>query len=206
MQLKQNDYRVDVAATGHEGYSMATNSKYDAIVLDMGLPDMRGTAVCKDIRADGVMAPILILSGDSQKDTIITGLEAGADDYLIKPFYQDELKARLSALIRRDQRVFPAQQLNYQDFVLNTNENTLQYEGQAVPLTSLETAVLRCLIQRAPEVVPREYFFEHVWGINDEHASNRLDVYIRRVRHKLRKLQEPITIHTVHSKGYRLGE
>lgn len=206
LQLRTDNYVVSTASTGLNGLEQAATGGFDAIVLDMGLPDLPGTEVCQRIRTGGVLVPILILSGNSNKSTIVNGLESGADDYLVKPFYQDELKARLSALIRRDRRIFPAKQLQASGLTLNLADHTLSAASESISLTSLETAVLKCLMQRAPDVVLREYFFEEVWGINDEHTSNRLDVYIKRVRQKLHQLGPVADIQTVHSKGYRLSQ
>jgi len=178
---------------------------HDIIVLDPLFSPSKQASICQQLRSRGVLTPILALSGYPEKVTVINALEAGADDCLIEPCHYEELQARIEALIRRDQRVFPVKQLSKDGLSLNMSDLTLQTSTQRINLTALEAAVLRCLMQRAPDVVPREFFFEQVWGINDEHTSNRLDVYIKRVRNKLKLLNPPINIQTIHSKGYRLN-
>jgi len=204
IQLSYNGFVVDTAATGKKGLSLATNIEYDVIVLDMNLPDQNGIAVCHEIRARGITTPILILSGVTNKKTIVSGLETGADDYLEKPFYKTELQARINALIRRSQLSFPSSLHCFRGLILDSENGTIQTAQQPLKLTEVEVLVMRCLMQSAPKTVRREDLFDRVWGISDEHTSNRLDVYIRRLRGKLMRLETDICICTVYGKGYRL--
>jgi DNA-binding response OmpR family regulator len=205
LQLMHNNYYVDQAYSAGSGYKKALARNYDVIVLDVGLPDKNGLQVCFDLRSQGVLSPILILSGDTKQKTVVGCLRSGADDYLSKPFYKDELRARLDALIRRNKRSFPTQRLQYNGLQLDLTNRTLQAEYTSVKLTKIEASVMCCLIRYAPDIVLREQLFEQVWGIDHEHASNRLDVYIKRVRRHLTVLGSPVVIKTVHGKGYRLG-
>jgi DNA-binding response OmpR family regulator len=179
---------------------------YDAIILDPSFSASEQVNICQHLRGSGILTPVLAHSSYSEKKARINTLHAGADKCLAVPYHHEELQAHIEALIRRDRRTFSAKQLNVEGLTLNLGDLTLQTAAQRIDLTSLEAAVLKCLMQRAPNVVPREYFFEQVWGINNEHTSNRLDVYIKRVRKKLELLAPPVSIQTVHSKGYRLGE
>ncbi len=205
IKLRLADYLVETAQDGLYGLEKSLNNRYDTIVLDMGLPKLSGLETCVSMRSNGVTAPILILSGNTNKKTIIDVLRAGADDYLAKPFDHNELQARIVALIRRNQLAFPAQVLTYNSLILNIQKHTVQLSNQELKLTKTEVALLRCLILHAPEVVPRHKLFEQIWGINHQHSSNRLDVYIKRVRHKLKQLGSTTIIKTIHGEGYCLN-
>jgi len=204
LQLEYSGFIVDTALTGKKGFDLAITVDYDVIVLDMGLPDQSGMTVCRDIRQNGIVTPILVLSGNTNKKTIVNGLKTGADDYLEKPFYESELQARINALIRRSQRLFSSDIHNFGNLKLDSKNQILQTTQKIIKLTANEVSVMYCLMQYAPETVRREDLFERVWGISDEHTSNRLDVYIRRVRNKLARLDTDITILTVYGSGYRL--
>jgi DNA-binding response OmpR family regulator len=170
----------------------------------MGLPDRKGMLVCEELRKNGVLTPILILSGDTNKKTVIHGLRTGADDYLEKPFYRVELLERLNAIIRRNRRAFPTSLLTFKDLRLDTQNHTLEANQKPLKLTLNEMAVMRCLMQYAPKIVGRDDMFKRVWGISKDHTSNRLDVYVKRLRGKLGQLDTGITIQTVYGKGYQL--
>jgi OmpR-family two-component system manganese-sensing response regulator len=204
LQLTYSGFIVDIAETGKRGLNMVLRGEYDTIVLDIGLPDKSGMSVCRDIRANGITTPILILSGETSKKTVVGGLQTGADDYLEKPFYKTELLARINALIRRNQQSFSSSLHSYRGLVLDSKNYTLQTVQRPLKLTEMEALVMQNLMRFAPKTVTREELFQRVWGISNEHASNRLDVYVRRLRHKLLKLETGITIHTVYGKGYRL--
>jgi len=204
MQLTYNGFRVDTTQTGNEGFELATKNEYDAIVLDMKLPDRSGLSVCHDLRQNGILTPILVLSGNTDKKIVIDGLRTGADDYLEKPFYKAELLERLNALIRRNQRSFTSSIHTYGDITLDLQNHSIHAGTLSLKLTAIEIAVMRCLMQQAPKTVDRQELFERVWGISDEHTSNRLDVYIRRLRRKLMQLNTELTITMVYGQGYRL--
>lgn len=205
IQLKLADYIIETAQDGLAGFEKSLRNRYDIIVLDMGLPKLSGLEACIRMRSNGITAPILILSGNTNKKTIIDTLRAGADDYLVKPFDHNELQARIVALIRRNQLAFPAHVLKYNSLILNIQKHTVHLSNQELKLTKTEVALLRCLILHAPEVVPRNKLFEQIWGINHQHSSNRLDVYIKRVRQKLKQLDSTTIIKTIHGEGYCLN-
>ncbi len=205
IQLRLVDYLVQTALDGLAGLEKSLNNRYDAIVLDMGLPKLGGLEVCVDMRARGITTPVLVLSGNTSKKTIVDVLRAGADDYLAKPFDHNELQARIAALIRRNQLAFPAHVLTHNNLRLDIRKHTIQLSSQKLNLTTTEVAVLRCLMLNAPKVVPRHKLFEQIWGISYQHSSNRLDVYIMRVRHKLKQLEATTTIQTIHGEGYYLN-
>lgn len=204
LQLKHNGFEVETAKNGTEGVDKALRGTYDVIVLDMDLPDRNGLTVCEDLRHNGVLTPILFLSGVTDKKTVVNGLRVGGDDYLEKPFYKAELLERIYALIRRNERLFVSSKLSFGDIVLDVHSQVVQVNHQPLQLTSKEMSLLRCLMQSAPKTVSRNKLFKQVWGINDEHASNRLDAYIKRLRHKLQGLDVSTTIETIYGQGYRL--
>ena len=204
LQLTYSGFKVDTAETGKSGFSKAIRNTFDLIVLDMGLPDVNGMVVCHNLRSAGVITPILVLSGDTNKKTLVGGLETGADDYLEKPFYKAELLARINALIRRNQRLFASSMVNFEGLQLDIQNSTIQASRQPMKLTAIEVELMHALMSHAPKIVCRDELFERVWGINDEHTSNRLDVYIKRLRHKLNQLDTGTTIQTIYGKGYRL--
>jgi DNA-binding response OmpR family regulator len=148
--LTHNGFIVETAQTGAAGLAKAVRHEYDVIILDMGLPDQTGIAVCQKLRWNGVLTPILVLSGDTSKKTIVGGLKTGADDYLEKPFHEAELLERLNALIRRNERLFLSCILKFKSMELDTLNCTVQANYHSLKLTTIEMSVMRCLMQYAP--------------------------------------------------------
>jgi len=205
IKLRHLGYRVDTAVQGSQGFAMATKQPYDVVILDVAMPGLNGYEVCKNLRDQGVLTPILMLSGQTDKVNIIKSLELGADDYLTKPFSHNELVARLKALVRRDRKTFSARVVKNQGLELDTNSNVVSYNGRSVVLTGKEAMLLKRLMFGAFEPVNRERLLKDVWGIDDLHTSNRLDVYVRRLRFKLEAIGAADLIHTQRGKGYYFG-
>ncbi|HKK37028.1 MAG: response regulator transcription factor [Paracoccaceae bacterium] len=195
----ENEGRVvDVAADGEEGSFLGSNEPYDAIVLDLGLPKKDGNAVLRDWRDAGVKAPVLILTArDSWRDKV-AGLDAGADDYLTKPFQMDELMARLRALMRRSTNQ-PNPVFKQGAFEFDTRSGRVTLDGQQVMLTAQETNVLGYLIAHKDRVVSRTELSEHVYGYDTERDSNTIEVFIGRLR---KKLGQKIIV-TIRGRGYQ---
>lgn len=195
----ENEGRVvDVAADGEEGSFLGSNEPYDAIVLDLGLPKKDGNAVLRDWRDAGVKAPVLILTArDSWRDKV-AGLDAGADDYLTKPFQMDELMARLRALMRRSTNQ-PNPVFKQGGFEFDTRSGRVTLDGQQVMLTAQETNVLGYLIAHKDRVVSRTELSEHVYGYDTERDSNTIEVFIGRLR---KKLGQKIIV-TIRGRGYQ---
>jgi DNA-binding response OmpR family regulator len=173
-------------------------------VLDLGLPDKTGFSVCQTLRNKGISTPIIFLTGDVQPKHLVHGLRIGADDYLTKPFRSSELIARVNALVRRHERSYIVRQLTAQGFVLDLENATLTsgVTSKSSKLTQTESKILATLLKQSPEIVSRNHLFQEVWGINDAHTSNRLDVYIRRLRKKMQTIHYEAHIHTTF-KGYQ---
>ncbi len=202
--LRENAYAVDLAETGEEGLRMAKDSVYDAILLDVLLPGLSGIQVCRELRDAGVEAPILMLTARSLVEQRVEGLDAGADDYLAKPFALAELHARVRALIRRGFSKSGAK-LRYADLELDRHHKRLTRRNVVIPLTSKEFALLEFLLLRAPEPVTRTEIIEHVWDCHFDSETNLVEVYINRLRQKIDQAWAPKLIHTVRGVGYRVG-
>jgi DNA-binding response OmpR family regulator len=201
--LKENSYVVDVAETGERALDMASGNVYDAILLDLRLPGLGGLQVCRELREAEVDTPILMLTARSLVEQRVEGLDAGADDYLTKPFAVAELLARVRALVRR--RVGPAGPiLRYADVELDRRRRNATRAGRAITLTAKEFALLEFLVSRAPQPVSRTDIVEHVWDASYDNETNLVEVYINRLRQKLSPDRSAKIIHTVHGVGYCL--
>ncbi len=202
MKLRQAGYSVKAVNRPSIGYSLALHNAYDVIVLDMVMPLLSGTEVCRSLRAHGNFTPVLMLSGRAEKAMIVQGLSAGADDYLTKPFSSSELDARLQALIRRNKRMFNTQSIEKYDIILDVFSGVASNEQHSIALTRKETLLLKRLMSEAPNSIARQSLLEDVWGIGAGNASNRLDVYIRRLRSKMKTLCGSYRIRTIRGSGY----
>jgi DNA-binding response OmpR family regulator len=202
--LRENTYAVDVAETGEKALEMATDVHYDAVLLDIRLPGMNGLEVCRELRQRGVEAPVLVLTARGLTEQKVEGLDAGADDYLTKPFVLAELLARVRALVRRGFHSGNAK-LSYADLSLDRHRRRATVGREVIPLTSKEFALLELFLLRAPELVTRSEIVEHVWDCHFDSETNLVEVYINRLRKKLEEGQSVKMIHTVRGVGYRLG-
>jgi two-component system copper resistance phosphate regulon response regulator CusR len=203
--LRENAYAVDIAETGTRALGMASEAAYDAILLDVRLPDVSGIEVCRELRQRGVAAPILMLTARSLVEQRVEGLDAGADDYLTKPFALAELHARLRALIRRGLGGAGGAILHYADLELDRHRRRVTRGGRLVELTSKEFSLLEFLLLRASQPATRSEIVEHVWDAHFDSGTNLLEVYINRLRQKIDLNSEAKLIHTVRGVGYRLG-
>jgi len=202
--LKENTYAVDVVETGEKALELGTDVHYDAILLDVRLPGISGIEVCRELRQRGIEAPVLILTARGLTEQKVEGLDAGADDYLTKPFVLAELLARVRALVRRGFHSGNAK-LNYADLSLDRHRRRAMRGHEVIPLTTKEFALLELFLLRAPELVTRSEIVEHVWDCHFDSETNLVEVYINRLRKKLEQNQSVKLIHTVRGVGYRLG-
>ncbi len=202
----RDEYRADRALTGQIGLDLADKTEYSAIILDLDLPDFKGLAICQELRDRGCKAPIFILSGDSQILTKIKLLDAGANDYLTKPFSLGELKARLRAIIRSSKHQLPKQRrLSASGLVLNRESRSVQRDGLSIPLRKKEFAVLECLMENVGTIVSRSFITRYAWNGEDDPWTNTVDVHIKYLRDKIDKPFGDRLIETVHGLGYRLA-
>jgi two-component system OmpR family response regulator len=201
--LQEEGYAVDVAQTGSEAVWAGTENPYDAIVLDVMLPDFDGFTVCRRLREAGRWAPILMLTARDSVPDRIAGLDAGADDYLTKPFAFTELLARLRALIRRGAGERPIA-LQSDDLTLDPATRRVVVGSTQVDLTAKEFALLEFFLRHPGEVLTRSRIIEHVWDFAYDGDSNVVDVYIRYLREKVDRPFGRHSIETVRGAGYRL--
>lgn len=199
--LEEEGYAVDVADTGPDALWYGTENSYDAIVLDLMLPGLDGVEVCRRLREHHQWAPVLMLTARHEITDRVRGLDAGADDYLVKPFALEELLARLRALLRRASGggtdVFTVG-----DLVLNTATREVRRAEKVIELTKTEFDLLELLMQNAGVVLNRSVIYERIWGYDFETSSNSLDVYIGYLRRKTEVDGLPRLIHTVRGVGY----
>ncbi len=203
--LKEEGYSVDAAYDGEEGYFLATTGEYDLIVLDIMLPKIDGISLCRKLREEKIVAPVIMLTAkDSVRDKV-NGLDSGADDYLVKPFAFEEFLARIRALLRkRDSNA--ATKLQTGDLVLDLMTHKITRSGREIELTTKEYALLEYLMRNAGTVVTRTMISEHVWDVNFDTYTNVIDVYINYLRNKIDRGHKNKLIHTLRGRGYVLKE
>ena len=202
--LRENTYAVDVAETGRKALELGADVPYDAILLDVRLPDLSGIEVCRELRQQGIEVPVLMLTARGLVEQRVEGLDAGADDYLTKPFVLAELLARVRALVRRGFHSGNAR-LSYADLILDRHRRRATRDKETIPLTSREFALLELLLLRAPELITRSEIVEHVWDCHFDSETNLVEVYINRLRQKIDQDRSVKLIHTIRGVGYRLG-
>jgi two-component system OmpR family response regulator len=203
--LRKEGMAVDVAADGEQALWRAEATEYDAIILDLMLPGIDGFEVCARLRADGVWAPILMLTARDAVRDRVTGLDRGADDYLTKPFSYAELLARLRALVRRGGIERPAE-LQVGDLRLDPARRRAWRGDTEIQLSAKEFSILETFMRRPGEVLSRFQLLEHAWDYEYENRSNVVDSYIRLLRRKIDRPFGVETIETVRGAGYRLRE
>lgn len=202
--LESECYIVDSADNGREGSFLARTNDYDVIILDVNLPEKDGFSVCRDIRRDGNMTPILILSVRSEIPTKVELLESGADDYLTKPFSFQELVARIKALTRRPQKI-DNEIITIGSLIINMPKNEVAFQGKEILLTRKEYILLEYLAQNRDRVISRGDLMEHVWDMNADPFSNTIEVHVRNLRKKLGLKDKSSLIRTVSGRGYMLN-
>lgn len=199
--LREEGYAVDSCTRGDDGLDYIEGTAYDLIVLDWMLPGLDGISLLRRARARGCLSPVLLLTARDAVDDRVTGLDAGADDYLVKPFAFDELLARVRALLRRRGMVKQSR-LVLDDLTLDTATHSVSRAGQKIALTSREYALLEYLLRNQGIVLTRSQIADHVWNYDFDYDSNIVDVYIRYLRKKIdRDFAHPL-IHTVRGFGY----
>ncbi len=203
--LKLNGYHVEAFADGTSALSAIGLRSPDALILDLQLPDIDGLEITRRIRAAGDSTPILILTARNAVNDRVAGLDAGADDYLVKPFNLEELAARLRALLRRtSSHDDDSATLRFDDLILNRSTRDVERSGRAIHLTRIEFELLELFLQHPRQVLTREQLLDLVWGYNFDSGTNSLAVYVGYLRRKLEEGGESRLLHTVRGVGYAL--
>jgi two-component system OmpR family response regulator len=202
--LQESGYTVDHAADGRDGLFRATEGQFDLVVTDRMLPHLDGLAVIEHMRSKGLTTPVLVLSALGSVDDRVTGLKAGGDDYLTKPFAFAELLARIEALLRRRSSAPQATRLKVEDLEFDLLARRVTRAGREIELTARELKLLEFLMRRAGQVVTRTMLLEGVWDLHFDPQSNLIDVHISRLRHAIDRGSDHPLIHTVRGSGYVL--
>ncbi len=202
--LKEENYEVDVATDGAQGWQLASQGKYDLFILDWMIPQISGVELCRKIREIGITAPVVLLTAKDSTDDKVVGLDAGADDYVTKPFSFDELLARIRALMRRPAKVQEETHLSNKNLRLDLLKR-IAYVGQdKVILSQKEFKLLEFLLRHHGHPVSRTQIAERVWDLQFDPMSNTIDVYINFLRNKIDATRAGCKIETVRGVGYRL--
>lgn len=204
--LEEEGHTVDVAHDGEEGLAMAMDGSHDVILLDILLPGIDGFEVCRSLRASRVDTPVLLLTALDAVEDRVRGLDAGADDYLPKPFAFQELLARLRALGRRRVQAHEPDQLQTADLMLDLRRRRAVRDGRAIDLSPKEFALLEFLMRNQGRVVTRTQILDHVWGYDYSPDSNLVDVYVTYLRRKIDRGHGQKLIRTVRGAGYAVGD
>lgn len=203
--LLESGFAVDQAFDGEEGQYLAESEDYDAIVLDIMLPKIDGVSLCKELRKKQIKTPILMLTAKSRLDDKVEGLDAGADDYLTKPFEFAELKSRINALLRRSHNQAETV-ITIGDLVVDPKSHKVERNNNVISLTAKEFAILEFLARHKDEVVTRTQILEHTWDYNFDSMSNIVDVFVATLRKKIDGESKKKLLHTVRGVGFKLSE
>lgn len=203
-RLKEEHYAVDVCYSGTDAWDYLRGTEYDVCVLDIMMPGIDGLTLVGRMRGAGMHVPVLLLTARDAVSDRVQGLNAGADDYLVKPFAYDELSARLRVLTRRTRQTTNC--FTLADLVVDADRRSAARAGEEIALTSREYALLEYMIRNKGHVLTRGQIMEHVWSYDYEGASNMVDVYIRSLRRKIDEGHDVKLIHTVRYAGYVLRE
>lgn len=199
----ENGFAVDQAFDGEEGLFLAGSETYDVIILDLMLPKIDGITICKELRNNNIHIPILMLTAKARVDEKVAGLNAGADDYLTKPFEFAEIKARINALLRRGYKEIQTK-IAIDDLEIDPARHIVLRGNEIISLTPKEFAVLEYLARHKGQVVTRTQIIEHTWDYNFDSMSNVVDVFIATLRKKIDNGYKKKLIHTVHGVGYKI--
>lgn len=208
-QLMREGYEVDVAYDGSTGGNLAAQGQYDLLILDWMLPQRSGIEICQERRSHGDTTPVLFLTAKDTVDDRVEGLDAGADDYLVKPFELRELLARVRALLRRPATLeapTPSQRLTLEDLVLDRDNQVAYRQGRTIELSEKEEKLLAYFMQHGGQLLTHDQIHGYLWGDDNRPSSNVLAAQVRLLRRKIEAPGEKVLIHTIYGKGYRFGE
>ena len=204
--LQLEGYDVDLAGDGEEALTRLRGNSVDALLLDVSMPRLDGLETCRRLRSEGNSVPVLMLTARDEVSDRVAGLDAGADDYVVKPFALEELLARLRALLRRTAPADDSDVLRFADLELEPSTREVRRDGDPIELTRTEFSLLELFLRNPRQVLTRSIIFERVWGYDFGFGSNSLDVYIGYLRRKTEQGGKPRLIQTIRGVGYALRE
>jgi DNA-binding response OmpR family regulator len=204
--FKKNGFGIDVAYDGESGQDMASTGIYDLIILDRMLPKKEGLAVLKELRSDGIKTPVLLLTAKDAVEDRVAGLDAGADDYLVKPFATEELLARVRALSRRQNEQLRSDCLQVASLMLDPLRCEASCEDKKIKLTVKETQLLELFMRNSGQVISKEQILDRVWGLDAEVELNNVEIYIHYLRKKIDPEKSGVRLETIRGIGYCLKE
>lgn len=204
-RLKREGYAVDTVYDGEAAYDFLEGTEYDIALLDIMMPKMDGLEVLERYRASGGSAPVIFITAKDALSDRVDGLDAGADDYIIKPFSFDELLARIRSVLRRAGGGVKSNILRVEDLTLDTSSGIVKRGGRTIELSGKEYALLKYMMSNADMILSRDAILSHVWDYSYEGQSNMVDVYIRYLRKKIDGFNERPLIHTCRGRGYMIG-
>jgi DNA-binding response OmpR family regulator len=203
--LRDEDYAIDAAESGEEARTLALVNEYDGIILDLQLGDRHGFEILQELRKNGQRTPVLLYSGSSDSETIVRGLDAGADDYVVKPVSNEELRARVRSLVRRGERTGRVgEQVSVGNLTLNRLTRRVTAAGTSIDVTSMELKLLEHLMLKAGDVVTRSELHDKVWDMHFDPSSNVIDAHVARLRKKLSQAGSSAEIATRRGIGFVL--
>jgi len=203
--LEEERYNVELANDGRLGLELASQGKYDLLILDVMLPSLDGFSLCREVRKQGITTPVLMLTAKIQVKDKVTGLDAGADDYLTKPFAFEELLARIRALTRRPHTISETL-ISLEDLSLNLQTFAVKRAGQEIKLTSKEFSLLEMLLRHPNQILTKDQITNHVWDYEADVLPNTVEVYIKNLRRKIDVPFKFPLIHTVRGFGYKISK
>jgi len=203
--LEEEQYAVDVSYDGEDGAHWACENPYDLIILDVMLPKKDGYSLCRELRGKKIHAPVLMLTAKDRLQDKVNGLDAGADDYLTKPFSFEELLARIRALLRRSQD-YRGKSLRLGDLVLDPASRNVSQNGKTIALTGKEYALLEYFMRNQGRILTETQIIEHVWDMNFDSLANTVNVYIHHLRNKIDRNHDKKLLHTIRGMGYVMKE
>ncbi len=203
--LQRQGYKVEVADDGQIGCDMALNNLYDLLILDWMLPGKSGLEICREVRSHAQTTPVLFLTAKDTLDDRVDGLDAGADDYLVKPFELRELLARVRALLRRPPVLEAQAVLQFADLTLNVDNQLASRGKHSIELSEKEVQLLAYMMRSPHQLLTHSQIYDAVWGKGATPSSNALAAQMRLLRKKIEQPDQPVLIHTVYGKGYRFG-
>ena len=205
-QLEGSGFNADIANDGYIGNLLVKKNPYKLVILDINLPLINGYDLCKEIRKANSKIPIIMLTAFGTTDNKIVGFDAGADDYIVKPYDYRELLARINVFLRRSEKVDPAKKLSIANLEMDLNTKIVTRENKVIDLTAKEFTLLETFLKNKEKILTREFILEHVWGLDFDPSTNIIDVYVNYLRKKIDRDYNPKLIHTKFGFGFYCSE